>query len=100
MAAAAVIYLSERDATMRLDALSLSESQKARARNALQKHGYSEDDFDWVHTGPSYATGEESLPGAEMLYLTHVATGFRRMYDLSDWTDSLEDDLKNQIFKV
>jgi hypothetical protein len=85
---------------MRLDALSLSDAQKAQARDALQKHGYSEEDFDWVHTGPDIGTGEERLPGAEMLYLTHIATGFRRMYDISDWADSLEDDLKNQIFKI
>jgi hypothetical protein len=85
---------------MNLDALSLPDSQKAQVRSALQKHGYSEDDFDWVHTGPNYTTGEERLPGAEMLYLTHIATGFRRMYDISTWAEQFEEDFKNQVFKV
>ncbi|HXG65077.1 MAG TPA: hypothetical protein VNO70_08205 [Blastocatellia bacterium] len=74
---------------MVLDSLTIPASQKERARAALARHGYSEDDFDWVST-------EE---GPRTLYVTYNTTGLRQMYDLADWVSHFEEDLKNQVFK-
>ena len=71
---------------MQSDGSRIPDSQKARARVALEKYGYSEDDFEWVHSG-------------ETVYVIYRPTGFRRMYDGVDWETEFEEDLKNHIFE-
>lgn len=78
---------------MQSDGSRIPDSQKASARVALEKYGYSEDDFEWVHSG------ESQIPGGETVYVIYRPTGFRRMYDGASWETEFEEDLKNQIFK-
>ena len=78
---------------MKLDGFRISDSQKDNARVALEKYGFSEDDFEWVHSGESH------LPGGETVYVIYKPTGFRRMYDGVNWETEFEEDLKNQIFE-
>ena len=84
---------------MKVDGFRISDSQKESARVALEKYGYSEDDFEWVHTQDSLSSGEGHSPNAETVYAIHKPSGFRRMYDGANWETEFEEDLKNQIFK-
>jgi hypothetical protein len=84
---------------MKLDGFHVLDSQKESARVALEKYGYSEDDFEWVQTQDSTLGGEGHIPGAETVYVIHKPTGFRRMYGGANWETEFEEDLKNQIFK-
>lgn len=77
---------------MNLNELRFSESQKESVRVALEKYGYSEDDFDLVYS-------QESSQSAQPVYVIYKPTSFRRMYDGADWLAGFEEDLKNQIFK-
>ena len=78
---------------MQSDRSRISDSQKRSARVALEKYGYSEDDFEWVHSGESHT------PSDETVYIIYKPTGFRRMYDGANWETEFEEDIKNQIFK-
>lgn len=78
---------------MQSDRSRIPDSQKASARVALEKYGYSKDDFEWVYSG------ERQIPGGETVYVIYRPTGFRRMYDGASWETEFEEDLKNQIFK-
>ena len=78
---------------MQSDGSRIPDSQKESARVALEKYGYSEDDFEWVRSGQSH------IPGEETVYVIYKPTGFRRMYDGANWETEFEEDLKNQIFK-
>ena len=71
---------------MQSDGSRIPDSQKASARVALEKYGYSKDDFEWVDSG-------------ETVYVIYKPTGFRRMYERASWETEFEEDLKNQIFK-
>jgi hypothetical protein len=62
------------------------------AAAALEKYGYSEDDFELVRS-------QEGSQGAQPVYVIYKPTGFRRMYDGADWQTGFEEDLKNRIFK-
>jgi hypothetical protein len=62
------------------------------ARVALEKSGYSEDDFELVRS-------QEGSQGGQPVYVIYKPTGFRRMYEEADWPTGFEEDLKNQIFK-
>ena len=84
---------------MKFDGSRLSDSQKESARAAFEKHGYSEDDFELVHGQDSSSGGEANIPGTETVYVIYKPTGFRRMYDGTDWGTEFEEDLKNQIFE-
>ncbi|HEX5732128.1 MAG TPA: hypothetical protein VF131_04755 [Blastocatellia bacterium] len=84
---------------MKPDGTRISDSQKGRARVALEQYGYSEDDFEWVRTQDSLISGESRPPGGETVYVIYKPTGFRRMYDGANWETEFEEDLKNQIFK-
>ncbi len=84
---------------MKLDGFRVSDSQKGSARAALEKYGYSEDDFEWIQTEDSLLGGEGRIPGTETVYVIYNPTGFRRMYDGANWETEFEEDLKNQIFK-
>jgi hypothetical protein len=83
---------------MKLDGSRISDSQKESARVALEKYGYSEDDFEWVHTRDGFLSGEGHIPDGTV-YVIYKPTGFRRMYDGASWETEFEEDLKNQIFK-
>ena len=83
---------------MKVDGFRISDSQKESARVALGKYGYSEDDFEWVHTQDSLSSGEGHIPNAETVYAIYKPSGFRRMYDGANWEAEFEEDLKNEIF--
>lgn len=76
---------------MKLDRFNVLDSQKQNTKAALEKYGYSEDDFEWLH-------GQSHIPGAEAVYVIYKPTGFRRMYDAAKWESEFEEDLKSQIF--
>jgi hypothetical protein len=78
---------------MQSDGSRIPDSQKRSARVALEKYGYSEDDFEWVQSG------ESQMPGGQTVYVIYKPTGFRRMYDGASWEREFEEDLKNQLFK-
>jgi hypothetical protein len=84
---------------MKLDGFRVSDAQKESARVALDKYGYSEDDFEWVHTQDSFLSGEGRIPDGETVYVIYKPTGFRRMYVGASWESQFEEDLKNQLFK-
>ena len=84
---------------MKPDGFRIPDSQKASARVALEKYGYSEADFEWVHTQDSFINGESRLPRGETVYVIYKPTGFRRMYDGANWETEFEEDLKNHIFE-
>jgi hypothetical protein len=84
---------------MKLDEFRISDSQKESASVALEKYGYSEDDFEWVHTQDRLLNEEGHTSDAETVYVIYKPTGFRRMYDGPNWETEFEEDLKNQIFK-
>jgi hypothetical protein len=75
---------------MKLDRFNVPDSQKQTTKAAIEKHGYSEEDFEWLH-------GQSNIP-TESVYVIYKPTGFRRMYDGSQWEREFEEDLKDQIF--
>lgn len=75
---------------MKLDRFNVPDSQKQNTKAAIEKYGYSEADFEWLH-------GESHIP-SESVYIIYRPTGFRRMYDGTHWEREFEEDLKNHIF--
>lgn len=65
--------------------------QRMGAKIDLEKHGYSEGDFEWV--------GTEGSPLGGTVYVIYRPTGFRRMYQSANWEAEFEEDLKNDIFR-
>ena len=84
---------------MNVDGSRISDSQRERARLALEKYGYPEGDFEWVHAQDNSLSGEGHSPDAETMYVIYKPNGFRRMYSGASWETEFEEDLKNQIFK-
>lgn len=84
---------------MKLEEFHITDSQKERIRVALEQHGYSEHDFEWIAAQMSFLSGEAHIPGTETMYVIYKPTGFRRMYDGVTWETEFEEDVKNQLFK-
>jgi hypothetical protein len=78
---------------MQSDGSRIPDSQKVSARATLEKYGYSDDDFELVHSGESHT------PGGTTVYVIYKPTGFRRMYDGASWETEFEEDLKHHIFE-
>ena len=84
---------------MQVDAFYISDSRKERIKKALERYGYTEEDFEWTSTQDIAGSREDRPQGAAAVYLIYKPTGFRRMYSETSWEAEFEDDLRNQIFQ-